>query len=235
MLVDAISSTGALPELTTEERTMICYIKASIFKAIIPFKKVLSQPNLKSNPNENDLTQLFVHRVDYQIRKCCANVSVDKQYYDTYFNTKGVPDFYFYKCEEAIDHEALFVVEAKRLPAPKPKKTREKEYVVGGKNNGGIERYKTEKHGKGLYESGMIGFVEQKSCSYWLEKVNSWIEELSQVNTNWEKDEILNPEQGKSSAEYCFLKSIAHRNSGDADIMLYHWWIIYKKDEDEKI
>jgi hypothetical protein len=39
----------------------------------------------------------------------------------------------------------IFIVEAKRLPAPK--KENMIEYVKGQKNNGGIERFKTGKHG----------------------------------------------------------------------------------------
>ena len=72
--------------------------------------------------------------------------------------------FYFYEIEKGKTNVPLFVVEAKILPAPLPKK-REKEYVKGDKKNGGIERFKLEKHAKGLNQCGMVGFVQQNNQS----------------------------------------------------------------------
>jgi hypothetical protein len=156
--------------------------------------------------------------------KYCNGFTVDKQYYDTFFGTKGVSDFYFHKSEEGIDHIPLYVVEAKRLPAPDNKKYREKEYVIGGENNGGIERYKTKKHGKWLIKSGMIGFVEKNSFHDWLDRINTWILDLSSVSKYWSDDEVLIIEQD-SNIEYCYLSSVAHRKLKNNDIDLSHWWI----------
>ena len=168
MIVDEIANTKKSPELTDNAGETIKYIKMSIIGAILPFKDSLSELKLKkiSKLNENKLTQIFVHRVEYQIRHICENIAVGNQYHDVFFNTKGISDFYFYKCEETKEHEALFVVEAKRLPAPY-RKSREKEYVIGETNNGGIERYKTEKHGKRFSRGGMLGFVEKQTFRYW--------------------------------------------------------------------
>ena len=79
-----------------------------------------------------------------------------------------------------------------KITLPSPKKKREKEYVIGDNNNGGIERYKSEKHGKGLSECGLLGFVEDKDFKHWNNTINSWIDDLSKLpKTAWKSDEVL--------------------------------------------
>ena len=115
---------------------------------------------------------------------------------------------------------SIFSIECKRLPAPD--KRREKEYVIGDKNNGGIERYKTEKHGKNLNESGMLGFVEKKTFSFWQQCINTWILDLSVISNVWQADENLEAVENKE--DFMLLKSLAHRTSLK-DICLHHLWI----------
>ncbi len=87
----------------------------------------------------------------------------------------------------------IFTIEAKRLPAPKKTKkdhSRKKEYVCG--NGGGIERYKKGKHGKGLTQSAIIGYIQDKDCNYWFKFINKWIQQLSSHDKdNWEPTELL--------------------------------------------
>jgi hypothetical protein len=211
------------PDLTGAEGTIIDLIKWCIEKSITPFIKVKKKQYNAISLNEDKLTQILVHQIEPQIKKYCESFEVDKQYYDTFHGTKGVSDFYFHKSEEGVDHEPVFVVESKRLPAPDNFKEREKEYVVGGENNGGIERYKIKKHGKWLSMSGMVGFVEQDSFSEWVNRINTWIIDLSGANEYWSDDEILAME--RKNIEYCYLTSIAHRKSKGNDIDLSHWWI----------
>jgi hypothetical protein len=183
-----------------------------------------TQPNIKKDLNENQLTQIFVEQAAIQIRNTSNTIGILNQYSDTFFGTKGVPDFYFYLFEEDKTHYPLFVVEAKRLPPPGHDKTREKEYVIGYNNNGGIERYKTEKHGIHLAAAGMLGFIEEETPSFWLTKINNWIIELSTKDQDWRNDEILN--QKNEFKDYHILQSIAHRNSKAPDITLHHWWVV---------
>jgi hypothetical protein len=223
MLAEEKLSIDENPEITDGKDTIIDIIMSCIEKAIIPFKKVMRGQYNETSLNENELTQIFVHQVEPQMTKRCNFLAVDKQYYDTFFGTKGVSDFYFHISEEGVDHIPLYVVEAKRLPAPDNKKQREKEYVVGGKNNGGIERYKTEKHGNWLLKSGMIGFVEKDSFQNWLDRINGWIVDLSSANECWYDDEALIMKQ--DNIEYCYLLSIAHRKSKSNNMDLSHWWM----------
>jgi hypothetical protein len=222
MIIDEIRSIEKHPELTDSKGETIKHIKTSIINAVIPFKKSLSEINKRIELNENEMTQIFVQCVDYQIRCLCENIGVNCQYHDIIFNTKGIPDFYFYKCEETQKHVALFVVESKRLPPPQ-KEAREKEYVIGNSKNGGIERYKIEKHGKGFYECGILGFVEKQTFQYWHETINLWIEDIVKIDENWKTDEILN--MINYDNDYCQLSSITHRDISNTDIKLCHWWI----------
>ncbi len=186
------------------------------------FKKAIDQSDLLKPLNEDKLTQIFVEQVECKI-KSIPNIGVNNQYSDIFFGTKGIPDFYFHIVEEGAVHKPLFVVESKRLPAPE--KYREKEYVIGEKKNGGIERYKIEKHGKGLDVCGMLGFIEKEDASYWLSKINEWIEELSLSDSFWNKDEILIEDEIKDN--YSYFNSIAHRQT-ENDLTLYHLWVDIK-------
>ncbi|GHT31425.1 hypothetical protein FACS1894214_2720 [Planctomycetales bacterium] len=210
---------AALPVLTASEGTSLSYIFSSMKSASVPFKKACRQHNLHMPLNENKLTQIYVEQVEVQI-KINSFLGVKNQYSDTFGGTKGVPDFYFHKIEEGVHHLPLFIVESKVLPVPIKK--REKEYVIGEKNNGGIERYKTEKHGKGLDNCGILGFVEDKTFDDWLSVINMWIVELSQSNNGWNQDEVLTMTENRE--DYACLESTAHRTS-QSDVQLFHLWI----------
>src|SRR5690606_29050828 len=135
--------------------------------------------------------------------------------------TKGIPDFYFHKVEEGVHNEPIMIWEAKILSTSLGAK-REKEYVIGDKNNGGIERFKTEKHGKGQNKCGLLGFVEKEDFNHWSKVINNWIKDLTTTNKDWKDDEILSEEE--SNTDFCILKSIAHRKNDD--INLTHLWVI---------
>jgi hypothetical protein len=208
-----------------EGKTLECII-ACITKTITHFKRARLQPDIKQNLNETGLTQIFVEQAGVQVRKF-PDINVNSQYSDIIFGTKGFPDFYFYKLEEGRVHRPLFVVESKRLPAPKPIKKREKEYVMGYKNNGGIERYKKEIHGKNLDNCGMLGFIESGTPLLWLERINSWIKSLAETSRIWKIDEQLTMKE--QNADYSYLFSIVHINTSDKNTALHHWWIMCDK------
>jgi hypothetical protein len=74
-------------------------------------------------------------------------------------------------------------IEAKRLPTPKEKNRDAREYVIVNqekvngakkfKGNGGIQRFKENKHAHKLPFSIMIGYIQEKNANYWLEKINA--------------------------------------------------------------
>ena len=222
MIAEEISLTDKPSDLSESHGKTLECIRNCIEKAIFPFKKVIIQKNIKPKLNEIKMTQILVEQIGFQLINYC-NIAVNCGYSDLFFGTKGVSDFYFYHPEEGKTNLPLFVVESKRLPAPSHKKIREKEYVIGNKENGGIERYKKEIHGKRLSECGMIGFIENYASSYWLNTINIWIQNLANTDSKWDKDEQL-VLKGNFN-DYSYLVSIAHREVVDKDVLLHHWWI----------
>jgi hypothetical protein len=211
-----IVSNKILPEISSESGKTIEFILQTIKDACLPFKKTCTQTNLKKPLNENKLTQIFVEQIEVKI-KSHPCIGVKNQYSDLFYNTKGIPDFYFHIIEEGVTHEPLFIVESKRLPSP----SFEKEYVIGDNANGGIERFKIEKHGKGLNQCGLLGFIEINNSNYWLKTINFWIQELSNNNGNWRNDEVLTLIDNYN--DYTYLVSSAHR---PIDIVsLHHFWV----------
>ncbi len=199
----------------------VSFIVNSIKEVPPDFILALNTKGIIKPLNENKLTQILVEQINAILLEKGVSMFAQNQYSDLYFGKKGVPDFYFYQIEKGKTNIPLFVVEAKILPAPGSKK-RKKEYVAGNKNNGGIERFKTEKHAKGLNQCGMIGFVQQFDFDYWKNEINSWIETLADENIGWNTDEKLICFE--NTCESSFLQSIAHRITTD-DILIYHFWI----------
>jgi len=205
------------PNLSSADGKAIDYLLGIIMETSGPFKRASTQLDLIKPLNENKLTQIFVEQLEVKI-KPNPFIGVKNQYSDLFCGTKGVPDFYFHVVEEGVTHKPLFVVEAKRLPSP----TYEKEYVIGENYNGGIERFKLEKHGKGLPCCGILGFIEKEDAAFWLKSVNIWIEDLSKSDKFWNTDEVLTETNGQ--LYYTHLKSNVHTlKSGD--IVLHHFWI----------
>ncbi len=183
------------------------------------FKKTLDKEK-KSTLNEDELTMLFANQNQVQINKIGIPVRVGEQYRDIYHKTKGIPDLHYSMLEEGVNHEPVFIMEAKRLPSPS--KNREKEYVIGktpsGNPNGGIERFKLERHGKGLNNCGMLGYVETNSFDDWLNKINTWISDLMPDWSEHEKLKLIS-----SGDKQVYIESIVIRPN--SNLKLHHFWI----------
>lgn len=220
MIAEENLSNNEQPKISISKTNFISLIIESMKQNVPHFKTyIASGHHKKKNLNEDDLTQIYIEQAQILIRKQDYPFNISSQYRDIYNLSKGFSDFYFYPNEQGISNTSLFSVECKRLPAPD--KAREREYVFGTSNNGGIERYKTEKHGKGLNYCGLIGFIEKEKPSHWFAAINNWITDIATTNKSWKDDETLS--ELDSNNDYCFLESIAHRNT--SDIKLAHLWI----------
>lgn len=206
-----------LPEISSDMGKTTNIIIEAILAACTPFKKASTQLNLLLPLNENKLTQILVEQIEVKLKRQPA-IGVKNQYSDIFLGTKGIPDFYFHTVEEGATHEPLFVVESKRLPSP----TFEKEYVIGEKKNGGMERFKIEKHGKGLPQCGMVGFIENFTSDYWIKTINDWVLDLSRTDASWSNDEIL--VESINSDNYSYSVSQAKRYSSQP-VLLHHFLI----------
>lgn len=209
------------PNIGLPKNKMIFLVKECMVETVVHFKNYLKLGFYKKKKlNENDLTQLYTKQAQILIRKKDYPFNIEGQYQDVYNYSKGFSDFFFYLNEENVELSSIYSVESKRLPVPELK--REKEYVIGEKDNGGIERYKSEKHGKGLLECGLLGFVEYQDFKHWHGSINNWIVDLCKLSkTTWKSDELLYESQ--HGTDYCIFRSVAHRKTDD--INLTHLWI----------
>lgn len=220
MLAEENLSNNQNPQISIPDTNFTLSIKKLMTQVIPNFKAYLVSDFYKKRKlNEDDFTQIYIEQAQILIRKYDYPFNINGQYRDITNLSKGFSDFYFYPNEQNVSTASLFSVECKRLPSPE--KSREKEYVIGDKNNGGIERYKTEKHGKGLKESGLFGFIEKNDFNHWKSTINNWITDLTISNKAWQVDEIL--EEKESYTNYSILKSIVHRETDN--MYLNHFWV----------
>jgi hypothetical protein len=123
-------------------------------------------------------------------------------------------------------------IEAKRLPTPKEKDRDEREYVIVNqekengkkkfKGNGGIQRFKESKHASQLPYSIMIGYIQANDVDYWLDKINAWIQELINLNSDfWNETDCLQRQHSEKCKKYVSV----HNRKNELPITLYHFWI----------
>ncbi|MDR1342482.1 MAG: hypothetical protein LBK18_04395 [Prevotellaceae bacterium] len=176
--------------------------------------------------NETQYVQEFVAELERTLRAMEIPLCVGREYSDIY--TEGADrqrtvDFYFYPVEQGALRKSLFSVEAKRLPAPGGK-GRAKEYVLGA--GGGIERFKRENHGKGLFNCGMLAFVEKQDFAYWYSTINSWIVAASaSASESWTPEECLSG----LTVNTAWAKSMSIVKRELSDLNLIHFWINVQK------
>lgn len=132
-------------------------------------------------------------------------------------DAKKGADFIIYVKPFVLSADPIFLMEAKRLPP-----TNNKDYVQG--STGGIERFKREQqgYGKHLMKSAMIGYIQQHSKAQWLEKVNTWVDEMIKKDTdlNWNKNDKLVAD--KEVADFISQ----HERVTQSLLTLYHFWLL---------
>jgi len=124
------------------------------------------------------------------------------------------PDIFVRQFGASVHSLILLYIEAKRL------------YAAGKKNyvESGIGRFKREEHGKQDDIAIMLGYMQEKTFSYWENKVNLWIGELindQSQNPKWESQDKLTIVKISDVANY---KS-SHSRVEKKPIILYHFWI----------
>ncbi|WP_339867517.1 hypothetical protein [Pseudohongiella nitratireducens] len=121
----------------------------------------------------------------------------------------------------------IIVIEGKRLPAPT--KSREREYVTGGKSvSGGIQRFKLGVHGKEHETVIILGYVQQKPLQDWYGCINVWISELAETHPgDWDSIESLSEFQSLDSDMRARSVSVHPRVMGcrSKTIRILHFWI----------
>lgn len=190
----------SIPENSTVQRILV-FLKSSLIEFENEFKTVQLQMH-----REDDISgQLALF---FQSRSKNENILFD-------FNPKVGVDFGIHISPMQLGAKPIFIVEAKRLSKS------HKDYVKNP--NGGIERFKREQDGFGkhLTQSAMVGYIQQENKVYWETRINGWIEELIETETDivWEKGDILvqnNPVSDFISFHQRITKKL---------MTLYHFWI----------
>jgi hypothetical protein len=112
--------------------------------------------------------------------------------------------------------------EAKRLS----ESSNNKEYVCGIR--GGIERFKRGHHSSHLKVCGMFGYVQSRTSEEWIKKINNWIKELSENNSDKTIDWSDESEFLYKSVSLPFvekLNSANYRTLQKDSIQLWHYLI----------
>ncbi len=127
-------------------------------------------------------------------------------------------------------YDPFVVFEGKRLPAPS--KSREREYVSGGRAySGGIQRFKRGLHAATVEEAAIVGYVQDGTFDAWFTRINKWISEEarqpSAPDETWSLAEQLAllpsvPQQGVAEA---MSEHSRETSTGDSEIRLRHLWV----------
>jgi hypothetical protein len=123
--------------------------------------------------------------------------------------------------------EALFPIECKRLPTPKGKDRDEREYVFTKESTtGGVQRFKFGHHGSTHDFAAMIGYVQERDFTHWLNEINGWIRSLAnEADSAWSEADLLEKANDESTEDVCALHSCHSRPFGLALCRLRHLWI----------
>ncbi len=128
-------------------------------------------------------------------------------------------------------HIPFCIIEAKRLPTPVYSGSQETEYVCykNSTKQGGIERFKTNKHGNKLPISLMVGYLQLENSNYWCNKVNEWITEQiiksSNESISWINEDMLSKDLTFEDDAIITKYTSEHLRSNSEKIKLHHYWI----------
>ena len=122
--------------------------------------------------------------------------------------------------------DALFPIEAKRLPTPVEKDRDEREYVITEPGTtGGIQRFKFGHHGSKHDFAAMIAYVQRGSFEGWFDQINGWVQELaSRSHSQWTNGDKLEITASNAIQRVCSLKSV-HSRPGVNPCHLHHLWV----------
>lgn len=190
----------SLPENHTVKRILV-FVKDTLPE----FEFLLKQSNIE------------IHRED-DISKELSRFFNDKaraQNLFFQFNEKKGVDFTIFVNPYKMGVSSIFMIEAKRLSK------KHRDYVTG--KTGGIERIKREQEDFGVHlnHGAMIGYIQDENQDYWENKINTWIDNLIEEETDnfWgEEDKLM---RNTNVSNY----TSKHIRVSQKPIILYHFWI----------
>lgn len=94
--------------------------------------------------------------------------------------------------------------------------------------NGGIVRYKANKHAKDLPHSIMLAYIQKHNAAHWYDQVNTWIDEQITKSSNptltWAAQDKLQHKTRLGTVEKYYSR---HERISDSskNIELHHYWL----------
>ncbi|MFM9949169.1 MAG: hypothetical protein ACKV1O_14610 [Saprospiraceae bacterium] len=180
---------------------------------------------VNASQSENDLTeQLYLHltrKAKFNPEKVEYNYVFQPEKSQRKKKQKGHPkrmDIAARLNTFDVNLEAIYCLEAKKLPTPGS--GREKEYISG--KGGAIERFKNEAHGLDdagnlLENNGIVAYVTENSFVHWQTQINQWVSDVG-----WSDSEKLAMNYFAAIGK---LTSQHQRISGST-LNLDHFWMI---------
>ncbi len=220
------------PDIDTNIKAInrvIAFLDTCLPKFPLVYKKKTIETKLTNEDDVSQTLSVFLNRKSHKLELFFFHF----QY--RYTKTRRSSDFGIIAIEDEDPNDldkAFFVLEAKWLPLPKLDKNREKEYVVGNPEGGGIERFKRGHHGVGLTKSAMVAYIQSETCPHWHTKVNSWIQDLIGVSIStdieWNNNDLLVFEnQFDTTFKYQSSNKRIYQGRKD-EIQLLHYWLPLK-------
>jgi len=210
------------PELSTDSNQSVAILLSFIDKAIPDFRKYYLLVNDKNHEN-----LVSFHIVNF----FNARLQDTTQGYSPYrfsfvknppqAETTKETDIGIVTLNSSVPSSTFFEIEAKRFSSS----SNNKEYVVG--KRGGIERFKRCEHGKHLNTAGMFGYIEEKEYFNCHDRINEWITELTQNNTDstidWssENEKLISINELSNASKWKSLNSRIDNSS----ITLFHYFL----------
>lgn len=193
-------------------------------------------PDRPDEQSENKLNLQLCKFLDSTARKDFPMVRFDHEEYQVgrrAVDLSASPsDAISIGAKEYSIYEPFLVLECKRLPAPPPRKKREKEYVTGFDNtSGGIQRFKMGFYGHTHSIAVMIGYIQREHSKFWYKKIREWIRELARGEIkdecSWDDSEILNDLELDDSKCVSRCRSVHPRTEGKSEnqLVLHHLWV----------
>jgi len=122
--------------------------------------------------------------------------------------------------------ETILPIECKRLPTPTSSRRDEREYVVSASGiRGGIQRFKSAKHGAQHEHGALIAYVQDHTFDYWLASIAGWIRDLQILGSpGWSEADALSLRYLDSRAD-CAMYDSVHSRVNLAAIRIRHLWV----------
>lgn len=124
------------------------------------------------------------------------------------------------------DFDTILPIECKRLPVPTGSGRDPKEYVITSTGiGGGIQRYKTGKHGAAHVQAGLIAYVQEQGFDHWFSEIEAWITELhTSKSPGWSLADLLVKQTADAIARTAVHTSV-HARTGLPAIAIRHMWV----------